>query len=106
MTTDASMTKEEAGHLRMKAYRYFLWNGKIWRVPKRRNDAPLSNVAHARADDQRKLLSELHKSPWSRHRGTWATFKKLKEKYWWPGMYKSVHDFVSTCESCQMHSVV
>ena len=28
------------------------------------------------------------------------------EKYWCPGIYKSVHDFVSTCESCQMHSVV
>ena len=41
MTTDASMTKEEAGRLRKKAYRYFLQNGKIWRIPKRRSDAPL-----------------------------------------------------------------
>ena len=41
MTTDASMTKEEAGRLRKKAYRYFLRNGKIWRAPKRRSDAPL-----------------------------------------------------------------
>mgnify|MGYP000314778931 CR=1 FL=1 len=33
-------------------------------------------------------------------------FEKLKEKYWWPEMYKDVHNFVSTCESFQMHSVV
>ena len=104
MTTDALMTKEEAGQLRKKAYRYFLRDEKIWRVPKRRNDAPLRVIA--RTDDQQKLMSEFHESPWSGHRGTWATFEKLKEKYWWPGMYKSVHDFVSTCESCQMHSVV
>ena len=45
MTTDASITREEASQLQKKAYRYFLQNGKIWRLPKRRNDAPLRVVA-------------------------------------------------------------
>ena len=79
MTTDASMTKEEAGRLRKKAYRYFLRNGKIWRVPKRRSDAPLRVIAST--DDQRELMSEFHESPWFGHWGMWATFEKLKEKY-------------------------
>ena len=35
MTTDTSMTREEARHLRKKAYWYFLRNGKIWRLHKR-----------------------------------------------------------------------
>ena len=104
MTTDTSMTREEVGKLRKKAYRYFLRNGKIWRVPKRRNDALLRVIA--RAEDQQKLISEFHNSPWSGHRGTWDTFKRLKQKSWWSDIYKSVHDFVSTCESCQMHSIV
>ena len=55
---------------------------------------------------QVKLISKFHESPWSGHEGTRATFEKLKEKYWWPGMYKGVHHFVSTCERCQMYSVV
>ena len=104
MTTDASMKKEEVVRLRKKAYRYFLQNGKIWRVPKRRSDAPLRVITST--EDQRKLILEFQESPWFEHRGTWATLKKLKGKYWWPGMYKSVHDFVTTCENCQMHSVV
>mgnify|MGYP007069652537 CR=1 FL=1 len=45
MMTDASMTREEACQLRKKAYRYFLRNGKTWRLPKRRNDVPPSNSA-------------------------------------------------------------
>ena len=45
-------------------------------------------------------------SPWAGHRGTWATFEKIKGKFWWPGLYRDVHRFVTTCESCQMHSVV
>ena len=80
MTTDALMTKEEPGKLRKRAYRYFLQNGKIWRIPKKRNDVPLRVIA--RADDQQKLMSEFHESPWSGHRGTRATFERLKEKYW------------------------
>ena len=65
MTTDTSMMKGEARQLRKKAYRYFLRNGKIWRVPKRRSDASFRVIAQT--DDQRKLMSEFHESPWSGH---------------------------------------
>ena len=53
--------------------------------------------------EQTMLVSEFHESPWSGHQSTWATFEKLKEKYWWSGMYLDVHHFMTTCESCQMH---
>ena len=33
------------------------------------------------------ILGISMRRPWSRHRGLWATFEKLKEKYWWSGMY-------------------
>ena len=52
------------------------------------------------------LLSEFHESPWSGHRGTWDTFRKLKEKYWWMGMYHDAHNFVATYESYQIHSAI
>ena len=57
-------------------------------------------------EEREMLLTAYHESPWAGHRGTWATFEKLKEKYWWPGLYQDVHRFVTTCESCQMHSIV
>ena len=56
-------------------------------------------------EEQEELLTAYHDSPWAGHRGTWATFEKIKGKYWWPGLYRDVHRFVTTCESCQMHSV-
>ena len=59
-----------------------------------------------RTEDQSMLMMEFHKSPWSDHRGTWATFEKLKEKHWCQGLYKDVHHFLSTCGSCQMNLVV
>jgi hypothetical protein len=52
-------------------------------------------------EEQEELLVAFHDNSWAGHRGTWATFEKLKEqKYWWPGLYKDVHQFVTTCESC------
>ena len=102
MTVDSSWSKEEAQRLRKKAYKYFLRGGFLWRHPKRRTGTPQRVVI--KEDDQTTLVSEFHESPWAGHRGTWATFEKLKEKYWWPGMYKDVAHFVGTCESCQIHS--
>ena len=51
-------------------------------------------------------MSAYHENPWAGHRGTWAMFEKLKEKYWWSGMYRDAHWFVTTYESCQMHSMI
>ena len=42
-------------------------------------------------------MSEFHESPWAGHRGTWETFEKLKEKYWWLSMYKDVVALLCAC---------
>ena len=64
----------------------------------------MSRQVVVRKQDQMTLMSEFHESPWAGHGGTWATFEKFKEKYWWPSIYKDVLYFDSTCESCQVHS--
>jgi hypothetical protein len=103
MTSATEWTREEANRIRKKAYRFFLRNGRIWKQPKKRNGVPPRVVVKK---EQEELLTAFHESPWAGHCGTWATFEKLKEKYWWPGLYKDVHRFVTMCESCQMHSMV
>jgi hypothetical protein len=104
MTPATEWTREEANRIRKKAYRFFLRDGRIWKHPKKKNGVPLRVLV--KEEEQKELLAAFHDSPWAGHRGTWATFEKLKEKYWWPGLYKDVHPFVTTCESCQMHSMV
>ena len=94
--------KHEANRIQKKLYCFFLRNESMWKHPKKRNVVPLRVVT--RREEHMALLSEYHKSPWSEHHGTWATFEKLKENYWWPGMYRDAHHFVTTCESCQIHS--
>ena len=102
MTTDASLTKEEALRIRKKAYRYFLRGGLLWRHPKRRTEIPRRVVV--KKEEQVMLMTEFHESAWAGHRGTSATFEMLKDKYWWPKMYKDVLHSVSTCKTIQIHS--
>jgi Integrase zinc binding domain len=88
--------------IRHQSYEYLLKEGYLWKRPKQRDGAPLRVV-----DDgvsKQAILKEFHDSLWVGHRGVWATYTKIKERYWWKGLYKEVAHFVQTCTKCQLHS--
>jgi hypothetical protein len=60
----------------------------------------------SKLQEQQHLMKEFHDSAWVGHRGVWATFAKLKEKYWWPTFYKDVATYVEACKDCQLYSNV
>ncbi|EEC16698.1 polyprotein of viral origin, putative, partial [Ixodes scapularis] len=41
-----------------------------------------------------------HDTPYSGHRGTGKTSKRLREKYFWHGMQKKVQNYCAQCVSC------
>ncbi|KAL3689190.1 hypothetical protein R1sor_015499 [Riccia sorocarpa] len=92
----------EFSKVRKKAYGFLLQDGYLWKRPKRRDGEPLRVVDDERTKEE--LLKEFHESLWAGHRGIWATYMKLKERYWWKGIYRSVADFVSSCLHCQYYS--
>ena len=63
MALNVTWTKEEAGRIRKKSYRFFLRDGKIMWHPKKRTGTPLRVVT--KKEEQTVLLSEFHESPWS-----------------------------------------
>ncbi|KAL3702497.1 hypothetical protein R1sor_020519 [Riccia sorocarpa] len=90
--------------IRQKAYKFLLQDGYLWKRPVR-IDGMLLRVV----DDQEmklQLLKEFHESLWAGHRGVWATYTKLKERYWWRGLYQDVVNFVSSCLHCQYYSKI
>jgi hypothetical protein len=46
MTPLTSWTKEEAQKIRKKAYKFFLKEGHLWRLPKRTGGAPLRVIGN------------------------------------------------------------
>ena len=104
---DSTNDKERRAEIRRKkrqVQKFFLENGLIWRAPKRPDGIPLRVVGTK--EQRNRIMSEFHESDWAGHRGTWATFVKIKKRYWWKNMYKDVAEFTESCEKCQVYSGV
>ena len=101
---DKSWSTEDFHQIRKKAYKYFLKDGALWRHAKKKNGT-LMRVFY-KLENRQKLMSKFHDSVFAGHRGIWVVFVKLKEKYWWPGIYKDVATFVEICNESQMFSNV
>ena len=52
------------------------------------------------------VLKEFHNALWTGHRGVWATYTKIKERYWWKGLYKDIEEFVASCITNQLQSKI
>ncbi len=48
------------------------------------------------------MMKELHERPLKKYFATEITQRKtLDAKYWWPFMYRNVHDYYKSCDACQ-----
>ena len=90
--------------IRHQSYSYLLRDGFLWKRPKRNDGMPLRVVGDVATKNQ--VLKEFHDTLWAGHRGVWATYHKIKERYWWRGLYKDVEEFVASCIECQLQSKV
>ena len=52
---------------------------------------------------QQRIIKKFHESWWAGHRGIWIIFFKVKDKYWWKGIYKVVAYFVGSCKTSQLY---
>lgn len=50
---------------------------------------------------RRQILWELHDSPHGGHSGQEATFHKVSQFFFWPGLRKDVEEYVKSCDICQ-----
>ena len=90
--------------IRHQSYDFLLRDGFLWKRPKRKDGVPLRVVDDSETKNQ--ILKEFHDTLWAGHRGIWATYNKIKERYWWRGLYKDVEEFVASCTECQLQSKV
>ena len=48
------------------------------------------------------ILSNVHDHVSGAHFGIHKTFQKVKQRYWWKGMFKDVEHWCKSCQDCQM----
>ena len=69
--------------IRHQSYGYLLRDRILWKRAKRADELPLRVVDDSETKTQ--VLKEFHDDLWAGHRGVWATYTKIKERYWWKG---------------------
>ena len=84
--------------IRHQSYGYLLRDGILWKRAKKTDELPLRVVDDSETKTQ--VLKEFHDALWVGHRGVWATYTKIKKRYWWKGFNKDVEEFVASCLTC------
>ena len=49
---------------------------------------------------RKEILQTMHEEPLSGHLGLFKTFKKMRDRFHWPKMYKSIDKFIAKCPDC------
>jgi transposase InsO family protein len=86
------------------AQKYFLKNGQLWKKPLSERETPRRVICLK--EQKKKILEEFHNQAWAGHRSFGPTYLKIKERFYWKGLYRHVKEYVETCEKCQMYSKV
>ena len=48
------------------------------------------------------ILREAHDTPYTIHPGSTKMYRDLREIFWWPNMKRTIAEYVSKCDTCQM----
>eukprot|EP00731_Ephydatia_muelleri_P025835 Em0017g918a len=74
--------------------------GKLWsKIPMQWNGGTSRTQIVVPQELRSYILDELHSK--SGHLGAFKTFKKIKERYFWPGYEQEIHEAVQRCDICQ-----
>ncbi|UYV78461.1 hypothetical protein LAZ67_16001479 [Cordylochernes scorpioides] len=52
------------------------------------------------------ILGDLHDAPTAGHLGFVKTYDRIRRRFFWPGMYRSVRKYVGHCQDCQRRKSV
>ncbi|MBW0464040.1 hypothetical protein O181_003755 [Austropuccinia psidii MF-1] len=97
MKKPQSSKDEEFRRIKRRSSNFFLEDGQL----KRRNN-PNPQLVISSQEAQSYILKSLHED--MGHRGENETYRRIKARYWWEGMKKSVKKWVQSCLACQKRS--
>ncbi|MBW0503378.1 hypothetical protein O181_043093 [Austropuccinia psidii MF-1] len=94
MKKPQSSKDEELRRIKRRSPNFFLEDGQL----KRRNN-PNPQLVISSQEAERYILKSLHEH--MGHRGENETYRRIKARFWWEGMKKSVKKLVQSCLACQ-----
>jgi hypothetical protein len=83
---------------------YILENGMVHKIIQRHGQSALK-LPYIPTAMINELLQAYHDSPTSGHLGINKTWYKIRDRYFWPGMYNNIKKYVLSCTKCQRFKI-
>ena len=90
---------KEFARFKREATKYLIRDGVLYRRGSGGHRGCPPRKVISDAYERGRILQSLHDE--SGHRGRDATYNKVKNRFYWKGLYSDVNKFIQTCERCQ-----
>ena len=75
------------------------------------NGPPTITLCHGKievppVEDRLQIIFENHDSLIGGHKGVTKTYRRIRERYTWPGLRNDVHNYIGNCRSCLENKLV
>jgi len=93
-----NLTKQEKDAIKRKSRYFILINKQLFKKNKNKQQPPLKVL---QKNEINEILYYLHEDDLAGHFNIEETFRKVKNRYYWPQMYEDVRNYVKSCDQCQ-----
>lgn len=86
----------QEGGVNLKEEHYVLTGGLLYRKTREETQLVIPQVLRS------KILNVGHTVPWAGHLGKHKTLARISARFFWPGLYSEVSDYIKSCPECQL----
>jgi hypothetical protein len=84
--------------IQKQAQHYFVQNQQLYRRNRKNSSQPLLVI---KTNEIESILHNIHNEPLGGHLARDITYNKIASRYYWPRMYKTIENWIQTCDVCQ-----
>ena len=66
----------------------------------------LGKVETPPPEKRKEIINEFHRSLVGGHKGVRKTYRRIRERFYWPDMVRQIQEAIKTCRSCQLNKLV
>jgi hypothetical protein len=91
-------TNKQITTFKKQATHYLIQNNLLFR---RNNKNPMEPLKVIKTTELENILHNLHSNILTGHFGIEATYNRARIRYYWPNLYKTIAEYIKSCDTCQ-----
>ena len=98
LTYPPNLNPSQQLSIQKQAQHYFVQNQQLYRRNRKNSSQPLLVI---KTNEIESILHNIHNEPLGGHLARDITYNKMASRYYWLRMYKTIENWIQTCDVCQ-----